>query len=49
MEFDFKLMCIALCKFQNFLIGGQNFEGGFDLLILPEYLLFFPDFSENSS
>ena len=33
---------------QNFLIGVQIYTGGFDLLILPDYLLIFSDFSENS-
>ena len=34
---------------QDFLIGLFKFiKGGFDLLILPDYLLIFSDFSENS-
>ena len=34
---------------QNFLIRGSNLQRGFDLLILPDCSLFFPDFSENSA
>ena len=28
----------------RFLDGGLIYKGGFDLLILPDYLLIFPDF-----
>ena len=35
-------------QIQDFLIGGSNLQTGFDLLILLDNLLFFPDFSENS-
>ena len=30
------------------MLGVSNLQRGFDLLILPDYLLDFPDFSENS-
>ena len=30
---------------QDFLTGVSNLQRGFDLLILPDYLLYFPDFS----
>ena len=33
-------------QIQDFLIGGSNLQKGVDLLNVPEYLLFFPDFSE---
>ena len=40
-------LCIKVPgRIEDFLIGGPNFQRG--LLILPEYLFFFPDFSENS-
>ena len=35
-------------QIQDFLIEGSNLQTGLDLTILSEYLLFFPDFSENS-
>ena len=35
-------------RIQDLLIGGSNLQWGFDLLILPHYLLSFPNFSENS-
>ena len=40
-------------QIQDFLIGGSNLQrggggGGSDLLILPDYLLIFPDFSKNA-
>ena len=38
-------------RIQDFLIGGGGvliYKGGFDLLILPDYLLIFSDCSENS-
>ena len=35
-------------RIQNFLIGGSNLQRGFDLLIVPDYLLFFSEFSGNS-
>ena len=38
-------MCIlGQGRIQDFLIGGSNLQRGFDLLILPDYLLIFPDF-----
>ena len=46
--------CVPISKarggggIQDFLIGVQIYKGGFDLLILPDYLLIFSDFSENS-
>ena len=33
-----------LVRIQDFLIGVQIYKGEFDLLLLPDYLLFFPDF-----
>ena len=35
-------------RMQDFLIAVQIYKGGFDLLILYDFLLIFPDFSENS-
>ena len=35
-------------RIQDFLIGGSSLQTGFNLTILSEYLLLFPDFSENS-
>ena len=32
-------------RIQDFFIGGSNLQRGLDLLILPDYLLYFPDFS----
>ena len=29
-------------RIQDFLIGGSNLQKGFDLLIVPDYFLFFP-------
>ena len=45
--------CVPISKaggggIQDFLIGVQIYKGGVDLLILPDYLLIFSDFSENS-
>ena len=35
-------------QIQDFLKVGSNLQRGFDLLTVPDYLLFFPDFSEHS-
>ena len=35
-------------QIQDFLIGGKFYNGGFDLIILPDDLLLYPDFFENS-
>ena len=33
-------------QIQDFLIGVQIYKGGFDLYIVPDFLLFLPAFSE---
>ena len=35
-------------QIQDFLIGGSDLQMRFDILVLPDYLFTFADFSENS-
>ena len=44
-EQDFQLNGLgALGRIQDFLIWGSKLQRGLDLLIVPNFLLFFPDF-----
>ena len=38
------LQLVLQGRIQDSLHGAQIYKGGFDLLILPDYLLTFPDF-----